>query len=94
MVKFDSMSRVEIYKLKSGGLQEVIAECRLEGDQAVCSGDEKFVERLSRDGILDKSTQPPTKVFPSNGRRFLESLKGHFNSGYLVASEVLEDTTE
>ena len=90
MVKLASMPRVEIYRLRKGGSQEVIAKCDLVENQAVCRGATKFVERLNKQGILDKSTKPPTKVFPSDGRRFLECLKDHFNSGYLVASDLLD----
>lgn len=81
--------QVEIYKLKSKGRQEVVASCSLEDDVVVCVGDKKFVERL-REGILDRSIEPPQKIFPSDGRRFLELLKDYFKSGYLVASDILE----
>lgn len=85
------MSRVEVYRLKKGGEQEIVAEFSLEGNQAVGKGNERFVKRLEAEGILDKSTKPPTKVYPSDGPRFLDSLKSHFTSGYFTASEVIED---
>ena len=88
MVKSTPMARVEIYRLKKGGLQDIYAICTLVDEKAVCEGNKRFVNRLNTQGILDRSVRPAQKVFPSEGRRFLEVLKDHFNSGYLVASEV------
>lgn len=88
MIKSSSMIQVEIYRLKKGGAQEVIAVCHLDGNTAICKGSAKFVERMNRDGIIDRSVIPPEKVFPSDGRRFLEALENHFNSGHLTASFV------
>jgi len=85
------MSRVEIYRLKKGGVQEVVAEFSLVDNKAVGKGNEQFVKRLETEGVLDKAAKPPAKVFPTDGSRFLQSLKSHFNSGYLTASEVIED---
>lgn len=82
------MARIEILRLKSSGSQEVVAEFRLVGDKAVGEGDEKLIERLRQAGILDRSTDPPEKVFPEDGERFLECLKDRFKSGYLVAMEL------
>ena len=85
------MSKVEIYRLKKGGAQEVMAEFSLVGEQAVGKGNGRFIKRLETQGVLDKTTKPPTKVYPTEGHRFLESLKSNFKSGYFTASEVTED---
>ena|SRR3989344_888453 len=90
MIKSKAMVRVEIYRLKEGGSQEIIATCYLEENTAICEGDTKFIERLAREGILDRSVKPPEKIYPTDGRRFLEALKNHFNSGYLTASSLLD----
>ncbi len=82
------MAKVEIYRLKKGGLQEVVVTCHLEGNEAICEGDTSLVERLNQDGLLDKSIKPPEKVYPRHGKRFLDILKEHFSSGYLIASEI------
>lgn len=83
------MARVEIYRLKKGGTQEIYAICNLVDDTVICEGNTEFVERMKKAGILDRSVKPPEQVLPSDGKRFLEVLKTYFDSGYLVASDVL-----
>lgn len=84
------MARVEIYRLRRGGLQDTIATCRLRDDGVVvCEGDPRIVRRLTESGILDRTVKPPERVFPQGGRRFLKALNSHFKSGYLTASEIL-----
>lgn len=87
MIQSSSMARVEIYRLKKGGFQEVVATCHLEDTGlVVCEGDSRFVQRLIKFGILDRTVKPAVKVLPTGGRRFLEALKNNFKSGYLVSS--------
>ena len=82
------MEYAEIYKLQNNGSQKVLAVCKLVGDEAVCEGDEIFVKNLNQGGIFDYTTEPKEKIFPKNGRKFLEQLKFNFKSGYLNASDV------
>jgi len=84
--------KVEIYRLKKGKTQEIIATCSLIGEKVVFEGNEKFISRLNRVGILDKSTKPPRKIFPADGVIFLRGLRDTFKSGYLVASDLPEDS--
>ncbi len=88
------MSRVEIFRLNHGGVQDVIAEFRLVGDEAIGQGNEKFVQRLKKEGVLDKTVKPPVKVYPNEGSRFLNLLQSQFNSGYLIASSVIDGPIE
>lgn len=86
------MGKVYIYKLNNDGSQKVIVTCRLMDDNMViCEGDKIFVENLSKRGIKDYTVIPPLeKIFPSDGRKFLEQLKNNFRSGYLNASDIKE----
>lgn len=85
------MSKVEIYKLESDGTQRTVAICRMVDDKVVCEGDGKFIEYLNSKGITDYSSEQPKQIYPQNGKSFLEQLKNNFTSGYLNASEILED---
>lgn len=84
--------KVEIYRLRKGGSQKVVATCNLVEDKVVCEGEGRIVESLNTEGILDKSTKPPRRIFPKDGVIFLRSLPANFKSGYLVASDIFEDT--
>jgi hypothetical protein len=82
------MELVEIYKLQNNGSQMVLAVCKLVGDGVVCEGNEIFVKNLNQEGIFDYTTEPKEKIFPKDGRKFLEQLKFNFKSGYLNASDI------
>jgi len=86
------MSFIEIYKLQNDASQKVIATCKLADDgSVVCEGDQQFVESLAREGVRDYSSpNNSAKFFPKDGIRFLEQLKYHFKSGYLMASDIKE----
>lgn len=84
------MNYVEIYKLENDGSQRVIATCTLVGGETQCEGDAGIVEALRREGIMNYTQEPPQKLFPKDGVRFLEQLRFNFKSGYLNASEVKE----
>lgn len=85
------MPKVEIYKLNNDGSQSVLATCRLIGNEVVCDGDEVFVDNLKNEGIIDYSSEKKEKIYLKDGRKFLEQLKYNFKSGYLNASDVLND---
>lgn len=82
------MEFVEIYKLNNDGSQKIIAVCKLTGGEVICEGDKEFVEHLSKEGIIDYSSESREKIFPQAGRLFLEQLKFNFKSGYLNASDI------
>lgn len=84
------MKFVEIYKLQNDGSQRVVMVCTLTEKGAVCGGDAVFVENVTHEGVLDHTTNPPERLYPKDGLRFLEVLKFTFKSGYLNASEVKE----
>lgn len=83
------MEYVEIYKLQNDGSQKVLAVCKLVENGVVCEGDETFVKNLNQGGIFDYESQSPQqKLFPKDGRKFLEQLKFNFTSGYVNASDI------
>ncbi|OGY64771.1 MAG: hypothetical protein A3I24_04460 [Candidatus Harrisonbacteria bacterium RIFCSPLOWO2_02_FULL_41_13b] len=85
------MQFVEIYKLKTGGEQEVIARCEIgDGGIVKCLGDKIFVSNLEKEGIFEysESGRSETKLFPKDGLKFLEQLSYNFKSGYLNASDI------
>ena len=88
------MKFVEIYKLQNNGEQKVIARCEM-GDSGIvkCSGDEFFIKNLEKDGIFEYSDSGrlESKIFPKDGRKFLEQLSYNFKSGYLNASDIKEE---
>lgn len=88
------MSKVLIYKLQNDGSQKVLVVCTFVGEKIYCEGDEKFINYLSREGITDHSQSPPRQIFPTDGKPFLEQLKNNFTSGYLNASEIIEEDIE
>ena len=85
------MVKVEIYRLNNDGTQKIIAVCRLENNLVVCDGEEPFLDYLSKEGIKNYSVMPPVKISLKDGKLFLEQLKNNFKSGYLNASEIIED---
>ena len=86
------MPYVEIYKLKNDGSQEVIATCKLIDENIKCDGDKIFIENLEKDGIRDYTNTKESKaLFMKDGIRFLENLKLNFKSGYLNASDIINN---
>ncbi len=87
------MKLVKILELNSEGIQKVIATCRLvENDIVECTGEEPFVSRLINQGIRDYTKDgSQQQLLPKDGLRFLEQLKYNFKSGYLNATDVLEE---
>lgn len=86
------MASVEIYKLQDNGEEKVIAVCKLTPEGGVvCEGEEIFVKNLTGEGIRDYSDmEKPQKLFPKDGRKFLENLKYAFRSPYLSATDIQE----
>lgn len=86
------MKRVEIYRLTPQGTEELSAECKLQDDSVECTGNEQLVDMLNSEGITDHSQTTANKLYPKDGERFLEELKHNFKSGYLNATDVIDDT--
>lgn len=85
------MPRVEIYKLQNNGDQTRIVTCILTANGVTCEGDRILVENLNKTGIRDYSDETgKKKLFPKDGRKFLENLKYAFRSAYLSATDVEE----
>lgn len=88
------MELVEIYKLQNDGSQKILAVCKLVGEEVVCEGDEIFIKNLNQEGIFNYTTESREKVFPKDGRKFLEQLKFNFKSGYLNASDIKKQAND
>ncbi|MFA5358498.1 MAG: hypothetical protein WC310_01595 [Patescibacteria group bacterium] len=87
------MQKVEFYKLQNDGSQATILTCFFDGQKTTFSGDESLVESLKKEGIFDYSDpgNRNKKLFPSDGSKFLEQLQYNFKSGYLNASNIMND---
>ncbi|HRN96342.1 MAG TPA: hypothetical protein PLD54_02765 [Candidatus Levybacteria bacterium] len=88
------MKTVEIYQLSDQGEQKVIAVCSLTEETVLCEGDESFVNHLSQNGITDYSQTPRITIFPDAGLHFLEQMKNNFSSGYINASDILDNSEQ
>lgn len=82
------MPKVNIYKLKNDGNQEIVVTAVLDGDKINFSGDELFIKNLQTKGILDYKENTNKKLYPKDGKIFLENLKYNFNSGYFNATDI------
>lgn len=85
------MTYVELYRLQNNGDQEVIVTCMLQENGVVlCNGNEAILNNLQTEGIKDFSNSKPSRLFPKDGKVFLEQLQYNFSSGYLNASHIKE----
>ncbi|QQG42150.1 MAG: hypothetical protein HYV90_02440 [Candidatus Woesebacteria bacterium] len=85
------MAKVLIYKLENDGSQKVICTCVLENNSVKCDGDSGLVANLNSEGIINYAAETPEKVFPKDGKIFLENLSQNFNSGYFNATDIIEE---
>lgn len=85
------MPHVDILKLKNDGSQEKIAVCGLKDDIADCQGNENLIKSLLEEGIRSHPGKERTILFPKDGIQFLEELKFYFDSGYLNATDIIND---
>jgi hypothetical protein len=84
---------VELFELGRDAQQKKIATFKLSGDggnTVEIDGDQEHpvVEGIKGDGIFDYKNARPGKLYPHDGMSFLENLKYHFRSGYLLATDV------
>jgi hypothetical protein len=84
------MKQVTIYRLDENGKQMELATYTINGSQMEHRGDSAFLERISREGIIDYSSEQREPIFPEQGDKFLEQLPNNFRSGYLMATDVTE----
>ena len=84
---------VELFELDRNAQQKKIATLKLlegEGGAVEIEGDNNHpvVEGIQGEGIFDYKYARPGKLYPYDGMNFLENLKYHFRSGYLLATDV------
>ena len=85
------MKKVKILKLQNDGSQKIIVTCKLIGEKVICEGQEELVSSLSNNGIINYFNEGAEKLYPQDGLLFLEQLKFNFKSGYLNATDVMEE---
>lgn len=84
---------VELFELDRDAQQKKIASFKLleEGEGMVeidGNHDHPVIFSIKREGIFDYKYARPGKLYPHDGMSFLENLKYHFRSGYLLATDV------
>lgn len=84
---------VELFELGHDASQKKIATFKLMEEEnriVEINGDSHHpvIESICREGIFDYKYTRPGKLYPHDGMSFLENLKYHFRSGYLLATDV------
>ena len=84
---------VELFELDRDAQQKKIAKFKLSEEESSVveiDGDNHHpvIEGIMEEGIFDYKYARPGKLFPFDGMNFLENLKYHFRSGYLLATDV------
>lgn len=84
---------VELFELDRDARQKKIATFKLldgEGGVVKIEGDHghPVVGSIQGEGIFDYKYARPGRLYPYDGMSFLENLKYHFRSGYLLATDV------
>lgn len=90
---------VELFELDREAQQKKIATFKLaaeEGRVVEIEGDERHpvLQGIKFEGIFDYKYARPGKLYPYDGIKFLDNLKYHFRSGYLLATDVKEKTID
>ncbi len=90
---------VELFELGQDAQQKKIATFNLpeeDGTVVEVDGDHHHpvVEGILEEGIFDYKYARPGKLYPRDGMNFLENLKYHFRSGYLLATDVKEKAVD
>jgi len=84
------MKSVQIYKLENNGDQTVLTTCKLVNETIILEPENSFMmKEFVEKGI--KNYENKTVLYPTDGEEFLKHLKFHFKSGYLNASDVIEE---
>ncbi len=86
------MLRVDLYKLQNDGTQKLILTCKLINESVVCEGDVKLISYLENKGIRDYSAKSDKKLYFKDGELFLKQMKYNFSSGYLNATDIIEES--
>jgi len=89
---------VELFELDQNANQKKIATFKLsdESDVVQIDGDHdhRVIVNIKGEGIFDYKYARPRKLYPYDGMNFLENLKYHFRSGYLLATDVKEQVVD
>ncbi|HEY4474717.1 MAG TPA: hypothetical protein VJC06_02240 [Candidatus Paceibacterota bacterium] len=85
---------VELFELDQNANQKKIATFKLSEESGVVEIDgdhsHRVIADIKREGIFDYKYARPRKLYPYDRMNFLENLKYHFRSGYLLATDVKE----
>ena len=85
------MKKVNIYKLNNDAEQVISLICIFHDNEITFEGSAtKLAEKMKEEGIIDYSSRFHTKLFPSDGIKFLDQLKNNFKTPYLAATDIIE----
>jgi hypothetical protein len=76
-------NKICIFSLDKDMNEKLVATCYMNMDEVSCEGEDAVVQNLIRFGVFNHEKN--RQVFPKDGAVFLESLAGHFTSGYMTA---------
>ena len=89
---------VELFELDSNANQKKIATFKLSEENGVVEiegeANHWVIVSIQGEGIFDYKYSRPGKLYPHDGISFLENLKYHFRSGYLLATDVKQKTVD
>lgn len=89
---------VELFELDRDAQQKKICTFKLleEGSIVEIDGDSHhpIIFAINGEGIFDYKYARPGKLYPYDGMSFLENLKYHFRSGYLLATDVKQKVVD
>ena len=89
---------VELFELDQNANQKKIATFKLSDESEIVEvdgdHDHSVIANIKGEGIFDYKYARPGKLFPYDGMNFLENLKYHFRSGYLLATDAREQVVD
>lgn len=89
---------VELFELDQNAKQKRIATFKWSDESGVVEIDGNHnhgvISNIKEEGIFDYKHDRPRKLYPYDGMNFLENLKYHFRSGYLLATDVKEQVVD
>ena len=85
------MKYVKFLKLQNDGSQTEIARAIFDDTKIKFEGDENLIFNLQNSAIRNYTEKKPTMLTPADGLKFLEQLKYTFKSGYLNATDIIEE---
>jgi hypothetical protein len=83
------MQKVNLLKTNNDGSQSLLVSCLFDGHKILLKGDEALIKTLYSEGIPCYASGK--NIFPQDGPLFLNELRHVFRSGYLTATDVIDE---